>query len=163
MNALFSCLPPYHGHLGPVPQRHVCYIKELNRQIYRVIYRYSTHPPSGCLWNSTSIHALCFLPQIHLNGRKKKKKKSGPIRAKIKLSPTNYTQVISGYFVNIKDPLVPVFCASFAFWWNWSGCVWTRRLSVELQRWADESDSFATTWLKRMSHRPLSNHFLHNN
>lgn len=137
---------------------HVCYIKELNRQINGVIY--STL--SGSLWNSSRVQALCFLLQIHSN-RREGRKKSGQIRAKIKLSPTNYAQVISGYFVNIKDPLVPVFCASFAFWWNWSGCVWTQRLSVELQRWADESDSFTTTWLKRMSHRPLSNHFLHNN
>lgn len=55
-----------------------------------------------------------ILGTVHLNKslRQKKKKK---IRAEIKLSPTNYIQVISGYFVNIKDPLVPVFRASFAF------------------------------------------------
>lgn len=44
-----------------------------------------------------------------------RQRKKGLLRAEIKLSPTNYTQVISGYFVNIKDPLVPVFRASFAF------------------------------------------------
>lgn len=107
------------------------------------------------------VFSYRILNKGHLNRRGGKK--SGLIRRETKLSPTNYTQVISGYFVNIKDPLVPVFCASFAFWWNWSGCGWTQRLSAELQHWADESDSFTTTWLKRMSHRPLSNHFLHNN
>lgn len=90
-------------------------------------------------------------------------KKLNADKREIKLCQTNYTQVISGYFVNIKDPLVPVFSGSFAFWWNWSGCVWTPGLSSVLQCWAAESDSPATTWLERMSHGPLSNHFLHNN
>lgn len=73
-----------------------------------------------------AVYTLCFLlqhfKQDPLEQEVGEKKRTGPIRAKkkkinkiIKLSPANYTQVISGYFVNIKDPLVPVFCASFAF------------------------------------------------
>lgn len=42
-------------------------------------------------------------------------KKLNVDKRKIKLCQTKYIQVISGYFINIKEPLVSVFCGSFAF------------------------------------------------
>lgn len=86
----------------------------------------------------------------------------------INLSPANYTQVISGYFVNIKDPLVPVFLRFICIlmkleWLRVNSGVIGGAAAAELQRRPDESGSLATTWLKRMSRGPLCNRFLGNN
>lgn len=51
---------------------------------------------------------LAFHDSLH-KGHLSKSGKKTSTRRQIKLSQTNYSPVISGYFVNIKDPRVPVF------------------------------------------------------